>query len=338
MNKVYFLIFAGILIIFGIFSIQIREPWTTMGDISSVSKTPESCHREFSPQFSTKPYYTGQFFDAHFHLPPTFEMTKDGFRFPILNKDIGFREILCLFDKEKTRGAIIFFEPDEMNLKNSIKNLRELKDFAKDYEFRWFLTPRDLVPETIREIIEENEGLFRGIGEMAFYELPGKTPSDVTLSQIYRIAEKHNLVVMLHPARYQNEETESALRENPNVKFLIHGYETESSIPSLIARYDNVYYSLDSANLFLLSPRDKFISYFRGNFDSILSRKVSKWKELIERYPTRFLLGTDRFVDWQFDEEAIILTEEFFRAFVGRLNVATQDQFAYKNAKAIFNQ
>src|SRR3989344_6166112 len=104
-------------------------------------KSHELCQREFKPVMGREPYYLGEFFDAHFHMPPTFEMTKDGYDNPTLNKDITFEEILCLFDKEKVAGAIMFFEPDEKDLDGSLKSLKELSSLSKYYEFKWFLSP-----------------------------------------------------------------------------------------------------------------------------------------------------------------------------------------------------
>src|SRR3989344_3071055 len=282
-------------------------------------KSHELCTREFKPAMGHEPYYMGKFFDAHFHLPPTFEMTKDGYNNPRLNKDITFEEILCLFDKEKTTGAIMFFEPDEKDLDSSLKSLRELSSFSKDYDFKWFLSPGDLSPETIKTILDENKGLFSGIGEIAFHGNE-RTPGDHANLEIYKIAAINNLVVMIHPGLNQRPGIEKAVKDNPGVKFLLHGYEIEGEIPYLLDKYQNIYYSLDSVNLFKLSSTEQFEPYLRNNFESILSKKILKWKSIINRHPTRLLWATDRYVPWQFDEELNILTEEFFRAFAGRLD------------------
>ena len=228
-------------------------------------KSHKVCAREFKPVMGLGSYYLGEFFDAHFHMPPTFEKTKDGYDNPTLNKDIAFEEILCLFDKEKVAGAIMFFEPDEKDLDGSLKSLKELSSLSKYYEFKWFLSPENLSPETIKTILDENKGLFSGIGEIAFHG-NNRTPDDAANLEIYKIASTNNLVVMIHPGLNQRLGVEKAVKDNPSVKFLLHGYEIEPEIPRLLDKYQNLYYSLDSVNLFRLSPKNQFESYLRNNF------------------------------------------------------------------------
>jgi len=206
-----------------------------------------------------------------------------------------------------------------------------------------FLMPTTLDAEKLDSLHQSNAGLFKGYGELAFYTMWLKplTPSDPKLFTIYKVAEKHGLIVMMHPDAGQKSNIETALQNNPGVNFLLHGFQAEDYITDLMDRYPNVYFSIDSAvlyamqGLFMSGPKEVFISRFEQEFDSILSQTISKWKGKIERYPNRFMWGTDRGVKWHYNEEISILFEEFARAFIARLGPAVQENYAHKNAEKL---
>lgn len=64
-----------------------------------------------------------------------------------------------------------------------------------------------------------------------------------------------------------------------------------------------------------------------------MRQAVAHWKPLIEKYPDRFTWGTDRWFAWHFDPEVGGLIEELSRSFIGKLDPAVQENFAYKNAE-----
>lgn len=318
---------------------------TPPGQKSAVNETQkeQKCSREFSPQFNAGPYYTGNLFDAHFHMPPAFEELDDGFRFPVLGKEITLSQILCYFDKEKVNGANAFYFPDYENLEKAIGDAAEMKKQLPE-GVRLFLMPAELLAEELDVILNSNPNVFDGFGEIVFYdpERAGATPDDPISLEIYKVAAKHKIIVMFHPGENQKIKVEKALQQNPNVKFLLHGFESEDYISELMDKYPNVYYSVDSATLyhfdgmFMSGPKANFVSRFKRDFDSILNSKVSKWKDQIEKHPDRFMWGTDRSADWHYNEEISILFEEFARAFIGRLDSIVQEKYAYRNAENLF--
>ena len=224
------------------------------------------CSRTFSPKFSTGPYYNGPLFDAHFHVPITSDKMAEriarehgeqgsdsttGYPDPILGKDVTLDEILCFFDKEDVRGVIGFYIPDETQLDGSLEAARDIKEQSSN-RISLFLMPARLDAARLDNIQSSYRKLFQGYGEITFYDQDFKdiTPSDNTLLEIYDVAERHNLIVMMHPDLNQKKDIEKALQNNPEVDFLLHGFQIENSITDLMDRYPNVYFSIDSAVLY----------------------------------------------------------------------------------------
>lgn len=312
-----------------------------------VPKTTE-CARSFSPQFNAEPYYTGPLFDAHFHMPISpglaEEMSKmHGGHAPdlILGQNISLDKILCFFDKENVRGAVAFHTVDVVSLADTLEVARTIKEKSSD-SVSLFLMPVVIDTEKLDNLHRSNAGLFKGYGELSFYDDLRKplTPGSQKLLDLYDVAEKYGLVVMMHPDMGQKSDVEKALQENPQVKFLLHGFESEDYIADLMAKYPNVYFSIDSAVLYPMSglfmmSEELFISKFKQDFSSILNSKLNKWKGRIESHPDRFMWGTDRGVEWHYTEEISILFEEFARAFIARLDPSVQENYAYKNAEKL---
>lgn len=166
---------------------------------------------------------------------------------------------------------------------------------------------------------------------------------------MYKIADSHNLVVMMHPRGNQQDEVEQILTKFTDVTFLLHGGENQEWIVDLMKNHQNVYYSLDAnmTSIYGFEKRhddevltkdltkEEWLLFLRQNFDLKLDREISKWKDKIETYPDRFTWGTDRFYGWHFDAEVGGLLEEFGRAFIGGLDPSVQENFAYKNAERV---
>lgn len=323
-----------------------------------------SCSRKFSPQVNVGPYYLGPLFDAHFHLPATAHNLGEMYPMALFDQDVTFNQLLCTFDSEKVVGVTAFYDlyassfPDQWQpflLDQSIKTAKEIKAHSKN-KFKLFLSPDNLDAQVIDDILGSNPELFNGIGEIAFYSPPqksGVTPDDSHYQAVWKVAAKYHLPVMFHPgdsnpvfrpAPDQEAHVAEAIKDNPNVKFLLHGYQSKDYISDLMNKYSNVYYSIDSATLFpfegmfVMGPKEAFIARFKNDFNSQLQEQVNFWKPQIEKYPDRFMWGTDRAEAWHFDKEVEPLFEEFGRAFAGRLDPSIQEKYAYRNAENLFKE
>src|SRR3989344_8098530 len=331
------------------------EETTTKEEIEEVPEEPK-CSREFSPQFSSGSHYTGPLFDAHFHMPNLIDFSacegKDHtppeefneHSDPILNNAL-LDKILCNFDKENVIGVIGFVMGVEEALQETLNAAKTIEEKSPE-KINLFLMPTVFSIESLQDIEETNKGLFKGYGEMAFYHPSyAETPPDSTeIGQIYKVAEKNNLIIMMHPSGRQETNVENAVKTNPNVKFLIHGPEPEDYITSLMDKYPNVYYSLDAilirldypgALLYTVKSKEEFKSRFGKNYDQMMSEAINRWKSRIEKHPNKFMWGTDRSDPWTNDEEVSALLEEFARDFISRLDPVVQEKFAYQNAEKL---
>lgn len=334
---------------------QILGGKTSSGKLKEVecNKTPAQ------RQFASNPYYTGPLIDAHLHMPFTFQAPKALYQqadwpAPTLEVEVAAGDIICGFDKGKINSAFGFYVVPSL-LKGQA--LQPIKQVEQQYAGRItsFLMPAhvsglDLKPEEAEEILNSNKGLFKGYGEIAFYKgsFKGISPDDHSLLEIYRIADKHNLIVMIHPDNGQQQAIEKILKTYTNVKFLLHGENMWPWIEEIIGVYPNAYYSID-ANLFDIpnehtianiygTQKEEFVSEFRDNFDRILKVNVEIWEPRIEKYPDNYLWGTDRAFDWHFEYDVGALLEEISRSFIGQLDPAVQEKFAYRNAEMLLEE
>ena len=309
-------------------------------------------------QFSNIPYYAGPLLDNHLHMPFTFEAPKSIYQeadwdAPILEKEVLAGDIICGFDKEKISSAFGFYVVPNLLKGQALKLIKQIEQ-QHTGRITPFLMPThvsglDLKPEEAEEILNSNKGLFKGYGEIAFYKgsFKGISPDDPVLLEFYKIADNHNLIVMIHPDYGQQSAIEQILKVNPNVKFLFHEHEMEPWVIYILDKYQNAYYSVDTslfgipneliANLY--GPeKEEFVSELTGNFNKILDTNLGKWKPRIEKYPDKFLWGTDRAFAWHFDSEVGVLLEEMSRSFIGQLNPEVQEKFAYKNAERLLQE
>ena len=176
---------------------------------------------------------------------------------------------------------------------------------------------------------------------MAFYIQPfeGTSPDDVMFLQIYDVADRHDIVVMIHPDEDEQDNIEIALAQNRDVTFLLHGGDmVEDWITDVLDKHPNAYYSLD-ANMFTVlynvDTTEEFLAEFKAGFDNLLAENLDKWKDEIQARPDRFVWGSDRGNTWHFDPEVGAMLVEFSRAFIGNLDPEVQERFAYKNAERL---
>ncbi len=323
---------------------------------------PESpaCNRPFSPSMSAGPHYSGPLFDAHLHMPNIIDPSQvdtskiEGHsNIPIMDRGAVYTNaelgrLLCNFEREKVRGAIGFTIGDEQLLDETVAGAKSMKARVGS-KVKLFLSPVGFTASSLENIEASNKGLFEGYGELSFgfgsSMQSNQKPDDQNFLDIYKVAGKHNLVVMIHIGARQEREIENILQKNPDVTFLFHGPESENFIHDIIKKYPNAYYSIDAmlirlpsspgALMYTVSSKDEFKAKFSQNYGVMLDNTVEQWKSKIEQYPDRYMWGTDRSDPWTYDEDISAMIEEFSRDFIGRLAPAAQEKFAYKNAESI---
>ena len=331
-----------------------------LGKNSQVELKKIECDKTLSKRrYGSGAYYEGYLFEDHLHMPFTFDVSPElykqaDFNAPILEKEVAVGNIICIFDREKINSAIGFYVVPSL-LK--VQALPLIEEIEKQYSGRvvpFLMTPHvsglDLKAKDIEEILNSNKGLFKGLGEFAFYKgsLKGISPDNPSMLEIYKVADEFNLVVMIHPDQNQKSAVENVLKSNPNVKFLFHGPEIEPYIMEILGKYSNAYYSVDTwlfelpadrnvASLYGSKTEEEFISELTANFDKIIDSNINVWKPGMEKYPDKFLWGTDRAFSWHFDPEVAEVIDDMSRSFIGRLDPDAQDKYAHKNAEKLLN-
>lgn len=332
----------------------------TLGDTlgalgaASAQKNRSSC--TLAPkqkEFNAAPYYDGSLIDAHLHMPVSSGVVaavgrRMGFEgMPPFGGTLTPDYLACLFESEGIKQVFGFFLTTKFSLGSEV---RSAANFQKKYPglLAPFFMPGTndtlrVSTSTVKATFEKNKGLFKGIGEIKMFD-HGSILRPVFLSH-FNLSREHGLVVMLHPYHEHKAEVMRLLERYPDVRFLFHGGDDEEWIMEVLARYPNVFYSIDAdaVSLYGWGPeherkkpnKEEFVVYFRGHFDELLRRALAEWKVKIEAYPNRFMWGTDRWYDWHFDHEVGGLLTEFGRAFIGRLSPDVQEKFAYKNAEAL---
>lgn len=314
-------------------------------NVSSIGTKRADCTANFSPKYGRGPYYQGEIFDSHLHLPVAPGIKSFFIKQPVLGegKDKTLNDLLCLFEKEKSRGAIAFYMPIKTK-DGSLSQAPEIKAYTD--KMNLFISPVTSNANQIEKILDENPGLFKGIGEMQFYEFTRffKPIDGAWANDLYDLANRRKIIVMFHPGFGQEQKVEEIIKNYPDAYFIVHGREIQNQIEDLIAKYPNVYYSVDGATLyamrgkFVLGKKENYLSRFAEEFDSMLQDGVNSFQRLIEKYPDRFMLGTDRGATWHYDQDATAAFEEFSRSFIGQLDPSVQEKFAYKNAENLLNK
>lgn len=196
----------------------------------------------------------------------------------------------------------------------------------------------------LERMMEIYPGVWQGIGEVftRHDDLTMMTPNEPpranseAMYRVYRFAQKYDLPVMVHTnitsKRERNplylEELNQALQAFPKVKFIwahagtsktLERYQGEMdfvlpALRALLQDHDNLYVDLSWS---VLRP------YMLDN----KGRPVAAWLEVIEEYPTRFMIGSD--VLGSFDNVGKNLQE--FDAFLQALPDSTARKVAREN-------
>ena len=162
----------------------------------------------------------------------------------------------------------------------------------------------------IERMLELFPGLWQGIGEVFTRHddltalTSGDTPraNNEALGLIYQLAARHDMPVLIHSnitsKRERNplylEEIEQPLREHPDTRFIwahagtsmeIHRHQTQldfllPTLTRMLERYSNLYIDLSWSVLQPYLLDDKGVPR-------------PEWVALVERFPERFMLGSD---------------------------------------------
>ena len=227
-------------------------------------------------------------------------------------------EVLALFRKHRVTGILATSRPNAGThaLMDAKAEGLWVVPFIRPYRVRadiqsWFGDPVifDLVQE------EFKRGYYRGIGE---FHLSGKSAENELVKKTVDFAVTNDLYLHAHA---DDEAVEILMRHNPKARIIwAHtGFGLPADrVSAMLTKYPKLWGEL---------------SYRSGIVDGS-GKLTAEWRGLFERYPDRFLLGSDTWVPERWASYGDIIAG--YRAWLGQLSPKIAAQIASGNAKALF--
>jgi len=247
-------------------------------------------------------------FDAHLHY--NWEPVP---HFPL-------EQVLTLLRENRITGILATSRPND-----GTRALVEAK--PKDLWVVPFIRPYRVRPDiqtwmddpTIQDLIETEykRGYYVGVGE---FHLRGKAAATKLVKRTVDFAVERNLYLHAHA---DDEALEILFAHNPNAKILwAHtGFSTPADkVAAYLERYPSVWCEL---------------SYRYGITDGG-GKLTPEWRRLFERYPDRFLLGSDTWTDQRWDSYGSTMAE--YRGWLTQLPPAVAEKIAFRNAERLFKR
>jgi hypothetical protein len=228
-------------------------------------------------------------------------------------------EVLALFRKNRVTGVLATSRPNKGThvLMDAKSEGLWVVPFLRPYRVRadiqtWFGDPLtfDLIEE------EFKRGYYRGIGEFHLYS--AESGNTEIVRKIVNFAVDKNLYLHAHTG---DDGVEVLMRHNPRAQIIwAHtGFGLSADrVAAMLAKYPKLWGEL---------------SYRSGIVDGS-GKLTAEWRSLFERFPDRFLLGSDTWVPerWASYGE----TMAGYRKWLDQLPPKIAAQIANGNAKALF--
>ena len=158
--------------------------------------------------------------------------------------------------------------------------------------------------------------MFKGIGEFAFYQDPLLNTSLTSdpWPEVFQWAGENDLIIMVHLNTDQGTELATMLEAYPNTTVLLHGGELAlaGDLATLLSEHDNLYFTLDTANMLqsngpIMFPvqggdnddisdktrANEFVDTYEAEQAEMLSYTESLFTDVFAAAPNRVLWGTD---------------------------------------------
>ena len=247
-----------------------------------------------------------EIFDAHLHYnwepKPYYELN----------------DVLALFRKHRVTGILATSRPNDGThaLVDAKAEGLWVVPFLRPYRVRpdiqtWFNDPAifDLIQD------EYKRGYYRGIGE---FHLSGKDAASEWVKKTVNFAVEHDLYLHAHA---DDEAVEILMRHNPRAKIIwAHtgfGLPTER-VATMLATYSQLWGELS----------------YRSGITGAGGVLTPEWRGLFEKYPDRFLLGSDTWISerWASYGE----TMAAYRGWLKQLPRDVAAKIAHGNARRLF--
>ena len=158
-----------------------------------------------------------------------------------------------------------------------------------------------------------------GIGEFHLHDV---NPEDETLlRKIVEVAKQQKLYLHVHSGR---ESVDHLFALEPGLKIIwAHAGMVESAltVESMMTKYGTLYADT--------SYRESDILNADGTIDE-------DWRRVIERFPDRFMVGSDTWVNSQWDDYQDLIAMN--RKWLSRFSRSVAERIAFKNAERLFGR
>jgi hypothetical protein len=227
-------------------------------------------------------------------------------------------EVLALFKKHRITGILATSRPNTGThaLMDSKADGLQVVPFIRPYRVRadigsWFNDP--VIFDLVKD--EFKRGYYRGIGE---FHLSGKSAENEWVKKTVDFAVDNNLYLHAHA---DEEAVEILIGHNPRAQIIwAHtGFGLASErVSAMLSKYPKLWGEL---------------SYRSGIVDGA-GKLTAEWRSLFERYPDRFLLGSDTWIPERWASYGEIMAG--YRAWLAQLPPKVAAQIAHRNARALF--
>jgi hypothetical protein len=247
-----------------------------------------------------------EIFDAHLHY--NWEPT------PYLTMD----EVLALFRQHRVTGILATSRPNDGTHALVGRNPRDLwvVPFIRPYRVRpdvqsWFTNP--VIFELVQE--EFKRGYYIGIGE---FHLSGRAAGTEVVRKTVNFAVEHDLFLHAHA---DEEAVELLFNHNPRAR-IIWAHTGFSLAPERVAAMLEKHRSLWGE-----------LSY-RSGITGTGGQLTPEWRSLFTRFPDRFLLGSDTWINERWASYGQIMAD--YRAWLAQLPQGIARRIAHENARTLF--
>ena len=227
--------------------------------------------------------------------------------------------VLTLFRENSVTGILATSRPNDGTRALYEAQPKDLwvVPFIRPYRVRPDIQTWMSDPQTEELIATEfKRGYYRGIGE---FHLTGRAAEAPQVIKTVAFAVEHNLYLHAHA---DDEALEILYRHNAEAQIIwAHtGFSTDpAKVEAYLQRYPKLWCEL---------------SYRYGiTADGTLT---AEWRRLFEKYPERFLIGSDTWTNARWDNYANIMAG--YRSWLKQLPDEVAEQIAFRNAERLFRQ
>jgi hypothetical protein len=228
-------------------------------------------------------------------------------------------KVLTLFRQQNITGILATSRPNDGTRALYEAKPRDLwvVPFIRPYRVRgdiqtWMDDP------SIQDLIETEykRGYYVGIGE---FHLSGKAAATKWVKRTVNFSVEKNLYLHAHA---DDEALEILFTHNPKAR-IVWAHTGFSTAPEKVAAYLERYPALWCE-----------LSYRYGITSG--GKLTTEWKALFERFPDRFLLGSDTWINERWDNYGNTMSD--YRSWLAQLPRDVAEKIAFRNAERLFRR